>query len=167
MFVLKLCQYNILRHLQHFYRKTFLYFRMRSRSYNSFEFSLPEFGTTQSYLCWPSPFSSTCPFSALRSTPKIRYCKVQEHFGFYLSFIKNTKHYIRIIFKHIFQGVAVIHVEPNSTILGPSGLKLGDVITTLNGCNIKDSRQWHHCLSQADHVSSTFKFLFKLYRQKN
>jgi hypothetical protein len=46
----------------------------------------------------------------------------------------------------------VIFVEPNSTILGPSGLKVGDVITSVNGCGVKDSQQWHHCLSIADHV---------------
>ena len=54
------------------------------------------------------------------------------------------------------QGITVIYVEPNSTILGPSGLKVGDVITSLNGCEVKDSRQWHHCLSLADQVKLIF-----------
>jgi hypothetical protein len=49
--------------------------------------------------------------------------------------------------------VAVIHVDTNSTIVGPSGLKVGDVITSINGCDVKDSRNWHHCLAMADHVS--------------
>lgn len=49
------------------------------------------------------------------------------------------------------QGISVIHVEANSTILGPSGLKVGDVITSLNGCNVRDGRQWQHCLSVVDH----------------
>ena len=68
-----------------------------------------------------------------------------------------------VLFKYVFKGVAVIHVEPNSTILGPSGLKLGDVITSINGCGVKDSRQWHHCLSEADHVIdiNPFEFCFK------
>jgi len=52
----------------------------------------------------------------------------------------------------------VIYVEPNSTILGPSGLKVGDVITSLNGCEVKDSRQWHHCLSLADQVNYIIKY---------
>ena len=52
----------------------------------------------------------------------------------------------------LFQGVAVIFVDPNSTIQGPSGLKVGDVITSVNGCGVKDNQQWHHCLALADRV---------------
>ena len=54
-------------------------------------------------------------------------------------------------------GVTVTHVEPNSTILGPSGLKVGDVVTSVNGCNVKGRNQWHHCLSLADQVKKERK----------
>lgn len=55
----------------------------------------------------------------------------------------------------------MIHVEQNSSILGPSGLKVGDVINSVNGCVVRDGQGWHHCLALSDHVSVLYRLLQK------
>ena len=54
------------------------------------------------------------------------------------------------------KGVKVTWVKPASPVLGPTGLKAGDLLTSINDCAVKNVPDWRKCLTQtmADPVMS-------------
>uniref|UniRef100_A0AC34H026 Membrane-bound transcription factor site-2 protease n=1 Tax=Panagrolaimus sp. ES5 TaxID=591445 RepID=A0AC34H026_9BILA len=59
---------------------------------------------------------------------------------------------------HTGAGVLVTDVSTDSGLIGPNGLKLGHVITRLNGCDVRDKIEYLRCLALHDHLSPKYGY---------
>uniref|UniRef100_A0A914QAN9 Membrane-bound transcription factor site-2 protease n=1 Tax=Panagrolaimus davidi TaxID=227884 RepID=A0A914QAN9_9BILA len=59
---------------------------------------------------------------------------------------------------HTGAGVLVTDVSTDSGLIGPNGLKLGHVITRLNGCDVRDKVEYLRCLALHDNFSPKYGY---------
>jgi S2P endopeptidase len=59
---------------------------------------------------------------------------------------------------HTGAGVLVTDVSTESGLIGPNGLKHGHVITSLNGCDVRDKVGYLHCLAFHDNLSPKYGY---------
>ena len=57
---------------------------------------------------------------------------------------------------HHLEGVLVADLKWNSTVTGPSGLEIGNILTSVNDCPIKSAKDFHFCLQNRDKVGYCF-----------